>query len=257
MVADTLRMRGSVTGVDFSRPRIGACRQLVHKYRLVHGAANGSWRCRLFHADGRIFSVGPTSDWGPHAFEVVLDSDEVRARDAKSQSRKRKNKSARAREAKRLKGITAVHEGESVETTSATAEVTPALYDKVLVDAECTHDGSIKHLQKLQTEEAWHAYVRDHLNDAQIKRILALQQALITNGFALLREGGTMIYSTCSLSIQQNEDIVRRFLEMNADAHVVPIDTTGIPCEVRVAANQFASRMVSLGVLCCSVSRES
>ncbi|KAF4316412.1 hypothetical protein BBO99_00008503 [Phytophthora kernoviae] len=47
--------------------------------------------------------------------------------------RKRKNKSARARDAKRQKLLV----------------VDAALYDKVLVDAECTHDGSIRHLQRM------------------------------------------------------------------------------------------------------------
>lgn len=43
-----------------------------------------------------------------------------------------------------------------------------------------------------------------------------------------------MIYSTCSLSIRQNEDVVRGFLkEHSATAVLEPIDREGIPCQVR------------------------
>ncbi|POM72217.1 Hypothetical protein PHPALM_11107, partial [Phytophthora palmivora] len=61
MIADLLQLRGSVTGVDFSRSRLGACKQLVHKYQLFQ-ADDTKWRCRLFHADGRTFNVGPKTE---------------------------------------------------------------------------------------------------------------------------------------------------------------------------------------------------
>ncbi|TMW55527.1 hypothetical protein Poli38472_010409 [Pythium oligandrum] len=224
MIADLLQMRGSVTGVDFSRSRIGACKQLVHKYKLIHPesaqeestSSTGSWRCRLFHADGRTFAIGPKTECAQlDDMEIVLDTEEISSRNPKSQGRKRKNKSARARDLKRQKLMV----------------VNEALYDKVLVDAECTHDGSVKHLQKLETAEAWDSYVKDHLNDSEITRILNLQHDLIRNGYALLRPGGTMIYSTCSLSIKQNEDIVRAFLKATPSASLLPVDTTDIPCE--------------------------
>lgn len=177
MIADLLELRGSVTGVDFSRQRIGACKQLVHKYQLIQPslASTGAdatdpnvlsgWRCRLFHADGRTFDVGPKTvcaDSG--CIEVVLDTDEIVARGPRGFTRKRKNKSARARDRKRQKTVVVTSE---------------ALYDKVLVDAECTHDGSIRHLQKLQTREQWKSYVDDHLNDHEVERILLLQRELI------------------------------------------------------------------------------
>ncbi|KAF1316564.1 tRNA cytosine-5-methylases and related enzymes of the nol1/nop2/sun superfamily, partial [Globisporangium splendens] len=249
MMADLLELSGSVTGVDFSRQRIGACKQLVHKYKLIKKTAAASeeatlkketleisghdsaaekdtpslpatsWRCRLFHADGRTFNIGPKTECEQLAdIETVLDTEEIAARGSArgQQQRKRKNKSARARDAKRPK-VDVVHDA--------------ALYDKVLVDAECTHDGSIRHLQKNDSLEKWKAYVENHLNDSEIERILKLQHALIRNGFKMLKAGGEMIYSTCSLSVKQNEDIVREFLKDEPGATLLPIDRTGIPCQ--------------------------
>ncbi|POM72656.1 NOL1/NOL2/sun tRNA/rRNA cytosine-C5-methylase [Phytophthora palmivora] len=130
--------------------------------------------------------------------------------------RKRKNKSARARDAKRQKLLV----------------LDSALYDKVLVDAECTHDGSIRHLQRLDTADKWEKYVRDHLNSSEVERILKLQHGLIRNGFSLLRPGGTMIYSTCSLSVKQNEDIVSAFLQDEPRAKLDQIVRgKDVPCQ--------------------------
>jgi 16S rRNA C967 or C1407 C5-methylase (RsmB/RsmF family) len=245
MIADLLEKKGSITGVDFSRQRLGAAKQLVHKYGLVFPPVTSSgsptdsedtWRCRLFHADGQTFSIGPLTDYrdpkeeekdqnkeeeennGTEELEVevFVDTKEILQRSTRhARKRKRMNKSARAR-AKKTQKKWFFHE---------------KLYDKVLVDAECTHDGSIKHLQKLETLKDWTDYVTNHLNKKEIHRILCLQQALIQNGFRLLKEKGILIYSTCSLSTLQNERVVSNFLASNPDAILQKIDPpANIPC---------------------------
>ncbi|CEG49202.1 tRNA cytosine-5-methylases and related enzymes of the NOL1/NOP2/sun superfamily [Plasmopara halstedii] len=217
MVADLLHLCGSVTGVDCSRSRLGACKQLVHKYGLVESQSESEqWRCRLFHADGSTFSIGPKTEcMHLDGVELLFDTNEIASRSSKSRMRKRKNKSARSRDAKRQKVL----------------EHDSTLYDKVLVDAECTHDGSIRHLQRLNSTSRWNEYVRDHLNLSEIERILKLQRALIRNGFSLLRSGGLLIYSTCSLSFKQNEEIVSELLQDEPLALLDPIVAgNDVPC---------------------------
>ncbi|KAI9906357.1 hypothetical protein PsorP6_004308 [Peronosclerospora sorghi] len=219
MIADLLQFQGSVTGVDYSVSRLGACRHLVYKYKIqcVSDAAIAEWRCRLFHADGRTFNIGPKTECSSmDGVEMLLDTQDIASRAPKNRMRMRKNKSARARDAKRRNMLI----------------VDSALYDKVLVDAECTHDGSIRHLQRLNTAEKWEEYVRNHLNSIEVERILNLQHGLIRNGFKMLRPGGTMIYSTCSLSTKQNEDIVSKFLEAEPLAKIDSIPySKDVPCK--------------------------
>lgn len=50
---------------------------------------------------------------------------------------------------------------------------------------------------------------------------------LCRNGFARLRQGGTLVYSTCSLTVAQNEGVVSAFLESEPSARVVPITRFG------------------------------
>jgi len=61
------------------------------------------------------------------------------------------------------------------------------------------------------------------LAPARVGAIEALQLSLLRAGFALLRRGGTMVYSTCSLSRRQNEDNVLALLRAEPEAVLVPV----------------------------------
>ena len=47
-------------------------------------------------------------------------------------------------------------------------------------------------------------------------------------GWKMLKEKGTMVYSTCSLTIQQNESNVEWFLNHYPDAKLEPVDSLDI-----------------------------
>ena len=103
-------------------------------------------------------------------------------------------------------------------------------YDKVLVDAECTHDGSIKHLAKFE-QWGWETFERRFLDPTRLTELASLQAALLRSGFRVLRPGGALIYSTCSFARAQNEDIVAQLLHEQPRAKLLPIDTlVGAPC---------------------------
>ena len=110
------------------------------------------------------------------------------------------------------------------------------LYDRILVDAECTLDASVRHLLMYPTlsfplhlfslflfyfvaSSPFFFFCLD-LSDTPrhskkspklttTPELTELQRRLITNAFQLLKPGGTMVYSTCSFCESQNEDIVR------------------------------------------------
>jgi 16S rRNA C967 or C1407 C5-methylase (RsmB/RsmF family) len=72
----------------------------------------------------------------------------------------------------------------------------PVLYDKVLVDAECTHDGSIRHILKYHIW-GWNTFEQRFLHLTNLEQLTLLQRNLLQNGFKLLKIGGILIYSTC------------------------------------------------------------
>ncbi|KAJ3409010.1 hypothetical protein HDV05_004659 [Chytridiales sp. JEL 0842] len=91
------------------------------------------------------------------------------------------------------------------------------LYDKVLVDAECTHDGSIAHLKKCD-RTGWERFEANFFDPVYMDNLEVLQRGLIENGFTLLKPGGVMVYSTCSFSKRQNEQIVQWLLRKYPNA---------------------------------------
>eukprot|EP00850_Spirogloea_muscicola_P020035 SM000206S06244 [mRNA] locus=s206:35340:37720:+ [translate_table: standard] len=223
MIAEALGGTGSVTGVDVSAPRLAACRTMLVKYGLQH-------RCRLFLGDGRLFARPPASpvgsssscaEDGSSAQGLVSQSASASPEPAGQgqgqpclvPSRRRKTRKERraAQRSRRFAaaggdggGETAVElfysAGQWSEYRTCGSEAGGAdwtgRYDKVLVDAECTHDGSLKHITKYDTW-GWDTLERRFLDLQRLSTLTDLQGALLANGFSQLKSGGILVYSTC------------------------------------------------------------
>ena len=82
-------------------------------------------------------------------------------------------------------------------------------FDRVLVDAECSTDGALRHRS---IEKQRHSYATpppppprsSAWGDTNMNELIDLQKRLIESGFRLLKRGGIMVYSTCSLSSKQS-----------------------------------------------------
>ncbi len=84
--------------------------------------------------------------------------------------------------------------------------------DKVLVDAPCSNSGVI----------AKRPEVKERVNGKVIRRLAKLQYDLISNAAKFLRVGGSLVYSTCSILPQENEEVVALFLEDHPNFVVEP-----------------------------------
>jgi 16S rRNA (cytosine967-C5)-methyltransferase len=84
--------------------------------------------------------------------------------------------------------------------------------DKVLVDAPCSNSGVI----------AKRPEVKDRVNSKVIKRLAKLQYDLLTNAARMLKVGGSLIYSTCSILPEENEGVMEAFLEHHPHFTVEP-----------------------------------
>jgi 16S rRNA (cytosine967-C5)-methyltransferase len=73
----------------------------------------------------------------------------------------------------------------------------------VLVDAPCSNTG----VMRRRVELRW------RIQPQEIERLTSLQRKLLTRASAHLRPGGCLVYSTCSLEPEENEQLVRQFLE--------------------------------------------
>lgn len=240
MMLDLLGGAGSVTGVDVARHRLAACRTMLLKYGIGD-------HCRLFVANGTTFSLPPvvrvvhTGD--PLVEEPKLVYKKWSPKKRPWKERKQMNKAMSRRtslidlrtEYPELvfygphSGIVGLTKNQLYQVVEDD-DLMFYGYDKVLVDAECTHDGSIKHIQKFE-QWGWQTFQNRVLDAERTDELSVLQLGLLTNGFRLLKVGGYLIYSTCSLTIAQNEDVVERFLLQNVSAELVEIDAaSNWPC---------------------------
>jgi len=71
-------------------------------------------------------------------------------------------------------------------------------FGRILVDAPCSGTGTIR--KSLETLKIW--------NPLMVKRLSNQQKTLIDTAFLLLKPGGTLAYSTCSVEPEENEGVI-------------------------------------------------
>jgi 16S rRNA (cytosine967-C5)-methyltransferase len=84
--------------------------------------------------------------------------------------------------------------------------------DRVLVDAPCTGLGTLRRNPDLKSRQTPEGLVE--LN--------AKQKAILAAAASLVKPGGRLVYGTCSLLTEENEDIVAEFLAANPGFTLVP-----------------------------------
>ncbi|KAJ2742965.1 hypothetical protein GGI20_004098 [Coemansia sp. BCRC 34301] len=194
--------RGTVTGVDISLHRAATCRSLIRKH-----AGNGKGFIRVFVDDGTTFDCkAPQHGWHDPLI-VKAASASMAGCDGKAKRQKNAMPGNQPWFAPRL-------------LSTAFACGGTQLYDRVLVDAECTHDGSLVHIQKY-AQWGWEQLDMQVVDANKQVTIPILQSKLLENGWRLLNPGGVLVYSTCSLSRYQNEFVLGGFLARHSEDEAV------------------------------------
>lgn len=78
----------------------------------------------------------------------------------------------------------------------------PKSFHKILLDAPCSNTGVMRRRVDLR----W------RLRPDEFDRMRALQLAILKNVAPLLKPGGSLVYSTCSLEPEENEEVITAFL---------------------------------------------
>lgn len=84
-------------------------------------------------------------------------------------------------------------------------------FDRVLVDAPCSGTGAWRR----HPETKWQA-------GRDLDRLTGLQDAVLARAAKLVKRGGRLVYATCSLLPQENEQRVQAFLSSNPAFRLVP-----------------------------------
>jgi 16S rRNA (cytosine967-C5)-methyltransferase len=100
----------------------------------------------------------------------------------------------------------------TADLTTRPPSLAPATFDRILVDAPCSATGVIRRhpdIKLLRRPEDGDGFA-------------ATQARILATAFELLRPGGRLIYCTCSVLPNENENVVRAFLETQPGSAVAP-----------------------------------
>src|SRR6185369_3007739 len=100
-----------------------------------------------------------------------------------------------------------------LDATKPLEKLQPMLFDRILVDAPCSGLGVIHR----NPEGKWWKELTDPA------RLAVTQLAIVANAATRLKPGGTMVYSTCSTSLEENEQVVDNFLSGHPEFVIEPV----------------------------------
>lgn len=87
-------------------------------------------------------------------------------------------------------------------------------FDRILLDAPCSATGVIRR----------HPDIKWHRKPADIEALVILQQRILETTWQSLKVGGTLLYATCSILPEENQEQIKRFLTTHDDASLQAIN---------------------------------
>ena len=101
-------------------------------------------------------------------------------------------------------------------------------FDRVLVDAPCTGTGTLRRNPE----------IRWRITDRDVSDLAARQGHILAHAARMLKTGGRLVYSTCSVEREENEEVAARFLEQEKDFEQVALTA---PLNLRSAGGYLRS----------------
>ncbi len=112
-----------------------------------------------------------------------------------------------------LKNIEVFGVGNALVTSEPPNELAkrfPGFFDKILIDAPCSGEGMFR--KQGNMTKAW--------EKNGVDLFVGLQRSILKEAVTMLKPGGTMIYSTCTFSKEENEQAMEYLLSLDDSLHL-------------------------------------
>lgn len=90
-------------------------------------------------------------------------------------------------------------------------------FDRIILDAPCSGSGMFRKESKMLLDWSYQ----------KVLKYAEIQKDLILMSYQMLKPGGTMVYSTCSFSFEEDEEVVDYLLD-NSDATLLNIEDSNL-----------------------------
>lgn len=120
-------------------------------------------------------------------------------------------------------------------------------FDKIILDAPCSGSGMFRKDDKM----------RDDWSINKVLKFQEIQKQLITYAYEMLKPGGTLIYSTCSYSYEEDEEVVQYLLD-NSDAIIEEIPSNNLyftDPKTRLGIHLFPNKFPGEGHYICKINK--
>ncbi len=124
------------------------------------------------------------------------------------------NRLALLRRQAELEGVHIIH---TVCANAASFE-SDKRYDRVLCDVPCSGYGEIAAKPELRQKPPM-----------ETNPLFDLQRSILEKGASLLKPGGRLVYSTCTIDKRENEQVLHAFLHDHPEFCAVPVKVEGAP----------------------------
>jgi 16S rRNA (cytosine967-C5)-methyltransferase len=110
------------------------------------------------------------------------------------------------------------------------------VFDRVLVDPPCSDLGTLAS----RPDARWRK------SPAQIERLAGTQEGILRAAARMVRAGGTLVYSTCTISRRENEEQVEALLRASAAGELPPLRADDLGATAPGLASAHDSRFLQL-----------
>jgi len=125
----------------------------------------------------------------------------------------------------------------NIETKTLSSERDPWVkrhkekFDRVLVDAPCSGTGTWRR----NPDSRWNGL------GPSLNELISLQKSILESASRLVKKGGRLIYATCSLLPEENEEQIQRFLDNHPDFTLLPLKNFKAACPSLPDTGSFLS----------------
>ena len=123
----------------------------------------------------------------------------------------------------------------------------PNYFDKIILDAPCSGSGMFRKLEAMKDDWTYEKVLKNSI----------IQKELILAAYYMLKEGGDLIYSTCSYSYEEDEEVIS-YLRNNTDAEIIKlphVEGEYRSKELPEAIHLFSSHFLGEGHFMCLVHK--
>ena len=116
-------------------------------------------------------------------------------------------------------------------------------FDNILLDAPCSGSGTI---EKNDFSK---------INEKLVTNIAKVQESLLRKALSILKPGKTMVYSTCSILKEENEDIINKMMkEFNIEIVPIELDFETLPSKIEGVQTIMPSE-INEGFFICKIKK--